>query len=252
MQAQVINQRIRQDFERLLLECLTSGVQKELLDKFEVHAGYLLRWRSVVPMSTHGQSSCALAASYLSAIAGGAVPLDRAAHLRLRQLSKCLSLWGMGSVNAPEFSATEHELLQALTELEVKGLIEPITSGDAEDSEFGLRVVHMLDAFAAWSTQPGSSPLQLSDALLALKGLAQQHQDQRIMELAWATANMLDRVIDGTLALTEEFKDVVNRAAKLLIIAFVFQVWSAEDEWEYAQTIEDADLLASGGDVSSL
>ena len=63
---------------------------------------------------------------------------------------------------------------------------------------------------------------------------------------------MLDRVIDGTLALTEEFKDVVNRAAKLLIIAFVFQVWSAEDEWEYAQTIEDADLLASGGDVSSL
>ena len=41
MQAQVINQRIRQGFERLLLECLTSGVQKELLDKFEVHAGYL-------------------------------------------------------------------------------------------------------------------------------------------------------------------------------------------------------------------
>ena len=63
---------------------------------------------------------------------------------------------------------------------------------------------------------------------------------------------MLDRVIDGTLALTEEFEDVVNRAAKLLIIAFVFQVWSSEDEREYAQTIEDADLLASGGDVSSL
>ena len=110
----------------------------------------------------------------------------------------------------------------------------------------------MLDVFTAWSPQPGASPLQLSDALLALKGLAQQHQDQRIMELAWATANMLDRVIDGTLPLTEEFKNVVNRAAKLLIIAFVFQVWSAEDEWEYAQTIEDADLLASGGDVSSL
>ena len=252
MQAQEINQRIRQGFERLLLECLTSGVQKELLDKLEVHAGYLLRWRSVVPMSTHGQSSCALAASYLSAIAGGAVPLDRAAHLRLRQLSKCLGLWGMGSVNAAAFSATEHELLQALTELDVKGSIESITPRDADASEFGLRVVHMLEAFAAWSTQPGSSPLQLSNALLALKGLAQQHQDQRIMELAWATANMLDRVIDGTLALTEEFKDVVNRAAKLLIIAFVFQVWSAEDEWEYAQTIEDADLLASGGDVSSL
>ena len=94
MQAQEINQRIRQGFERLLLECLTSGVQKELLDKLEVHAGYLLRWRSVVPMSTGGQSSCALAASYLSALAVGAVPLDRAAHLCLRQVSKCLGLWG--------------------------------------------------------------------------------------------------------------------------------------------------------------
>lgn len=252
MQAQVINQRIRQGFERLLLECLTSGVQKELLDKLAVYAGYLLRWRSVAPMSTGGQSSCALAASYLSALAVGAVPLDRAAHMRLGQLSKCLGRWGKGSVNTAGFSATEQELLQSLTELEAQGLIEPITSGNAHDSEFGLRVVHMLDAFAAWSTLPGSSPLQLSNTLLALKGLAQQHQDQRIMELAWATANMLDRVIDGTLVLTEEFKDVVNRAAKLLIIAFVFQVWSSEDEWEYAQTIEDADLLASGGDVGSL
>ena len=252
MQAQVINQRIRQDFERLLLECLTSGVQKELLDKFEVHAGYLLRWRSVVPMSTHGQSSSALAAGYLSAIAGGAVPLDRAARVRLGQLSKCLGRWGMGSVNTAAFSATEQELQQSLTELEAQGLIAPRASQDVNDSEFGLRVVHMLDVFTAWSTQPGASPLQLSDALLALKSLAQQHQDQRIMELAWATANMLDRVTDGTLPLTEEFKNVVNRAAKLLIIAFVFRVWSAEDEWEYAQTIEDADLLASGGNVSSL
>ena len=64
----------------------------------------------------------------------------------------------------------------------------------------------MLDVFTAWSPQPGASPLQLSDALLALKGLAQQHQDQRIMELAWATANMLDRVIDGTLRLPRNLK----------------------------------------------
>ena len=252
MQAQVINQRIRRGFERLLLECLTSGVQKELLDQFEVYAGYLLRWRSVAPMSTGEQTSCALAASYLSAIAVGVMPMDRAARVRLGQLSKCLGRWGMGSVNTAAFSATEQELQQSLTELEAQGLIAPRASQDADDSEFGLRVVHMLDVFTAWSPQPGASPLQLSDALLALKGLAQQHQDQRIMELAWATANMLDRVIDGTLPLTEEFKNVVNRAAKLLIIAFVFQVWSAEDEWEYAQTIEDADLLASGGDVSSL
>jgi hypothetical protein len=71
------------------------------------------------------------------------------------------------------------------------------------------------------------------------------------MELAWATANMLDRSIDGTLPMTEAFKGVVTRAAKLLMIAFVFQLWSTEDEWEYAHTIEDADVLASGGDVSS-
>ena len=244
MQAQVINQRIRQDFERLLLECLTSGVQKELLDKFEVHAGYCCVG-DLWCQCPHGQSSCALAAVICPQLQG-AVPLDRAAHLRLRQLSKCLGLWGMGSVNAPEFSATEHELLQALTELEAQGLIAPRASQDADDSEFGLRVVHMLDVFTAWSPQPGASPLQLSDALLALKGLAQQHQDQRIMELAWATANMLDRVIDGTLPLTEEFKNVVNRAAKLLIIAFVFQVWSAEDEWEYAKPLKMQTCLPQG------
>ena len=143
-------------------------------------------------------------------------------------------------------------LVQSLTALQAQGLIQWAPLDKAENSDFGLMVLKMLSAFETWSTQPGAGPQQLSDALFALKGLAQQHQDQRIMELAWATANMLDRVIDGTLPMTEAFKGVVTRAAKLLMIAFVFQIWSAEDEWEYERTIEDADVLASGGDVSSL
>ena len=143
-------------------------------------------------------------------------------------------------------------LVQSLTALQTQGLIQSKPLDSAENSDFGLMVLKMLSAFETWSTQPGSSPQRLSDALLVLKGLAEQHQDQRIMELAWATANMLDRVIDGTLPMTEAFKGVVTRAAKLLMIAFVFQIWNAEDEWEYAHTIEDADVLASGGDVGLL
>ena len=75
--------------------------------------------------------------------------VDRAARVRLGQLSKCLGRWGMGSVNTAAFdlsqtfvapasaeqmfgplgmgsSRTEHE--QALTELEAQGLIAPRAS----------------------------------------------------------------------------------------------------------------------------
>jgi hypothetical protein len=72
------------------------------------------------------------------------------------------------------------------------------------------------------------------------------------MELAWATANMLDRITDKTLRITDEFKDVVERAVRLLMFAYVFQVWTIEDEAEFAKTIEDADILASGGELKSL
>jgi hypothetical protein len=54
------------------------------------------------------------------------------------------------------------------------------------------------------------------------------------------------------LRITHEFKDVVERAVRLLMFAYVFQVWTIEDEAEYAKTIEDADILASGGELKSL
>ena len=252
MQQLSINERVRQSFERLLLEALTSPAHQEVLYKFEAHAGYLLRWRSVVPMSTRARSGCGLAACYLSALAGAALPLDSTAHLRLRQLGQCLVSWGRSVGDESSSSEAEQVLVQSLTALQTQGLIQSKPLDSAENSDFGLMVLKMLSAFETWSTQPGSSPQRLSDALLVLKGLAEQHQDQRIMELAWATANMLDRVIDGTLPMTEAFKGIVTRAAKLLLIAFVFQIWNAEDEWEYAHTIEDADVLASGGDVGLL
>lgn len=249
---QVINKRMRQVFERLLLECLTSFDEKDTPEKLESYAGCMVRWTSVVHMAADTQDSCALAAGYLTALATGVVRLDHSAHSRLRQLGKCLVLWGRSETQAVEYSEVERDLAEAFTAMQANNLIRTRALSDAEGAEFGSMVLHMLGAFQTWSLLPESSPLQLSAALIALKTLAEHHQDQRIMELSWATANMLDRVIDGTLGLTAEFKDVVDRAAKLLMVAYVFQIWSADDEAEYAKTIEDADILASGGDISSL
>ena len=109
-----------------------------------------------------------------------------------------------------------------------------------------------LEESKTWLAGSVSDPNQLSRALVALKGLAEHHQDQRIMELAWATANMLDRLTDGTLQVNDEFQVVVERSTRLLLIAYVFQTWTTEDEVEYAKTLEDADILASGGELKSL
>ena len=252
MPEQVINKRMRQVFERLLLECLTSFQRQQTAERLGAYAGCLVRWSTVVPMAAHAQNSCALVADYLTALAAAAAPLDRRAHECLRQLGKCLVLWGRSAVDAVEHSEVERDLAETLTAWRSSQPRRTDTAQDPERAEFGAMVSYMLSTFKTWSLQPESSSLQLSEALIALKSLAERHQDQRIMELSWATANMLDRVVDGTLRLTAEFHDVVQRAAKLLVIAFVFQAWSLEDELEFAKTIEDADILASGGDVSSL
>tara|TARA_B100000900_G_scaffold214291_1_gene181484 strand:- start:475 stop:1239 length:765 start_codon:yes stop_codon:yes gene_type:complete len=249
---QAMNKRMRQVFERLLLECLTSFHEKHTPEKLESYAGCMVRWTSVGHMTAHAQDNCALAAGYLTALATGLVRFDHSAHSRLRQLGKCLVLWGRSDADEVEHSEVERDLAEAFTAMQANNLIRTRALPDTEGAEFGSMVSHMLGAFQTWSLQPESGPLQLSDALIALKTLAQHHQDQRIMELSWATANMLDRLIDGTLGLTAEFQDVVDRAAKLLMVAYVFQIWTAEDEAEYATTIEDADILASGGNLSSL
>ena len=72
MQAQVINQRIRRDFERLLLECLTSGVQKGVTGPVRslcgLSAALAICGANVYPWGEQ------LAAGYLSALAASYAP----------------------------------------------------------------------------------------------------------------------------------------------------------------------------------
>ena len=44
---QAMNKRMRQVFERLLLECLTSFHEKDTPEKLESYAGCMVRWTSV-------------------------------------------------------------------------------------------------------------------------------------------------------------------------------------------------------------
>jgi hypothetical protein len=252
MLQQPLNERMRETFERTMLESLIAPQSEDTARLLEKFAGYLWRWSGVTALATHAQTGSALAVIFLRNLAKGAMALDRDAQVLLRQLSKCLLLWSRPGAQASICSEQESSFIQTLRAKQHNDRANAIGGMGHGESEFGGMVAHMRSESKRWLARIEKDPALLSQALVALKGLAEHHQDQRIMELAWATANMLDRITDNTLRITDEFKDVVERAVRLLMFAYVFQVWTIEDEAEYAKTIEDADILASGGELKSL
>lgn len=252
MAEQTLNKRLRQTFERTLLAWLVSPQQTETVALLQGFAGYLSRWSDVTEMAVHAHEVCQMAVAFVSSLAEEETAQDRETQLLFRQLGKCLLHWGQPLATNPEPSQLEVRLMQDLRARQVEGREQTSGQRNKQPSNFGLIVERMLEESKTWLDGSVSDPNQLSRALAALKGLAEHHQDQRIMELAWATANMLDRLTDGTLQVNDEFQAVVERSTRLLLIAYVFQTWTTEDEVEYAKTLEDADILASGGELKSL
>ena len=235
-----------------MLEWLVSSQRPETEALLEAFAGYLSRWSDVTTLAVHEREVCGMAVVFLRGLATGKLFKDRQTQIVLRQLGKCLSLWGLTRDASSGPSGLEIEFKHGLSVGHIETQEQTLDPMNQTGSKFGLMVERMLSESKGWLASSVSDPNQLSTALIALKGLAEHHQDQRIMELAWATANMLDRLSDGTLSVNQEFRGVVERSVRLLLLAYVFQVWTTEDEAEYAKTLEDADILASGGELKFL
>lgn len=252
MHEQVLNQRMRQIFERTTLEYLTSPQRTETKALLREFADSLSRWSDVTVLSASAVSVTQLAVPFLRALASEALSQDRSTVSCLRLLGKWLATWGRPELAVAKSPDAQVTLVQALQAFAILNVGHDDNEVADHASTFGRLVAHMLLEAERWLANPNANSAPLSSCLLALKELAEHHQDQRIMELAWATANMLDRLADQTLRVTDEFLDVVQRVLKLLVLAHVFQAWNRNDEAEYARTLEDADILASGGELKSL
>lgn len=252
MHEQVLNQRMRQIFERTTLEYLTSPQRTETKALLREFADSLSRWSDVTVLSASAVSVTQLAVPFLRALASEALFQDRSTVSCLRLLGKWLATWGRPELAVAKSPDAQVTLVQALQAFAILNVGHDDNEVADHASTFGRLVAHMLLEAERWLANPNANSAPLSSCLLALKELAEHHQDQRIMELAWATANMLDRLADQTLRVTDEFLDVVQRVLKLLVLAHVFQAWNRNDEAEYARTLEDADILASGGELKSL
>lgn len=252
MHEQVLNQRMRQVFERTTLEYLTSPQRTETKVLLRELADYLSRWSDVTVLSVSARSVTQLAVPFLHALASEALAQDRQTVSCLRLLGKYLPTGGRPQLAASEGSDAQVTLTQALQDFAILNIGHDDSEVADHASTFGRLVAHMLLEARRWLASPNANSAQFSSGLMALKELAEHHEDQRIMELAWATANMLDRLTDQTLQVTDEFIDVVQRVLTLLVLAYVFQAWNRNDEADYARTLEDADILASGGELKSL
>ena len=105
-------------------------------------------------------------------------------------------------------------------------------------------------------------PEKIAAITQGFKALRELSDDQRlgdVTEVTWAIENMLDRLVDGTLAVNVAFHFVANAAINFLVtlseklreISASSSVSSFIDDYIYAEIIESADILASGGDLGS-
>ncbi len=91
---------------------------------------------------------------------------------------------------------------------------------------------------------------ELRRAFHTLKGSGRMVGANVVGELAWSVENMLNRVMDNTVAPTAQFVDVAKRARDLVPdLLRHFEERQAPELGAVGQIIEAADLLSSGGEL---
>lgn len=104
--------------------------------------------------------------------------------------------------------------------------------------------------FPIWSRHPNDtqSLTEIRRSFHTLKGSGRMVNALDLSEVAWKVENMLNRVIDGTLKITEPMVDLVSKARHLmpsLLDAFE-QNRSLDDQEEVEALMAEADALAAG------
>lgn len=96
---------------------------------------------------------------------------------------------------------------------------------------------------------------EIRRAFHTLKGSGRMVQADQIAELAWSVENMLNRLLDGTLAAKPQMLELVQHVSKaipLLLEAFKNKQAAALAGINIQQLIDQAEALREGKEVSSL
>ncbi|MCC5871712.1 MAG: Hpt domain-containing protein [Gammaproteobacteria bacterium] len=89
-------------------------------------------------------------------------------------------------------------------------------------------------------------------AFHTLKGSARMVGATVIGELAWSVENMLNRIIDGTIAASAPMLDLMERARSAMPALRQAFAERSDDDGDVQRLMENADILASGGGAEDL
>lgn len=267
--AMLVNMRAAH--QRALLNLIEGERRSEAIAMLGQVAQALEQLCEGAPVAAQWQAFARLAQT----LSGAEGRLDAGAAKLLRQVDAALRALALGwpdSLHAPAFPELAGRLLEAAEQGDrirppahgPRAALKPLDPApvqpDAEASDeppadrFAAQVEEALrnidQCLPAWRRQPQEpEPLQdLRQAFRNLKDSAKQASAGETAELAWAIENLLDRVAERTVAASDALFALVERAALLLS---VLQTGIEPDQGRLAALVEDADFLASGGNVEA-
>ena len=275
--------RVRRSFERGLLALIVDENRQRGLVTLQHVARVLME---IQPSS---QSHLNVVVQWLDAIRREQLQLSEDSFTILRGLGQIIRTWELVTVDAEsafqpdiEFqtlSASAQIILQGVSPLvaesigsstafraDLDGAMDNSSGSGSDDHDFILVLQALDQALATMQVRLEEWLMNLEDpatvAAVAqgFKALRALSEDQRlgdVTEVAWAIENMLDRLVDGTLAVSVDFHFAADAAINFLVtlseklrqISAGAGVSSFIDDYIYAEIIESADILASGGDL---
>jgi len=270
--------QIRRAFERGLLALIVDEDRQRGLVTLQHVAKSLIEFHP--PANAHLQ----IVLQWLDAIRQEKLPLSEEAFSLLRGLGQVIRTWEREVVDvhasyAPEIEL-QHLCITARTILqhanlsirEASGMTAfavevadslPVEQGEAINLLLSLdkELASMQPLLRAWSIDLKNTDkaAPVAQVFRSLRELSDGEQLADVTEVAWAVENMLDRLIDGTLAVSQDFYAISNAAFEfLLTLSEKLSQLSPEegvssfiDDYIYAEIIESADILASGGDLEA-
>ncbi|MEZ7818065.1 MAG: hypothetical protein ACI8RT_001024 [Candidatus Azotimanducaceae bacterium] len=258
--------KVRRSFERGLLALIVDEDRQRGLVTLQHVA------RGLMELQPSSQASLDDVVRWLNAIRHDQLQMTEDTFTILRGLGQIIRSWELVIIDGEsEFSPdTEFRELAA----GARGRLQQVSpsSGevvDSADTETGDALLRSLDQSLSsmqillqeWLTnlEDPAKIAAVGQGFRALRELSYGERLADVAEVAWAIENMLDRLVDETLVVSGDFH-VVSMAAidfLLTLSSKLSQISAAEgissfiDDYIYAEIIESADILASGGELGA-
>lgn len=238
--------RLRQEYERGLLSII---VEQDRRAGFEQIANAVSRMAGL----TVAADQWAPIRRWLSAQQSGQLTLTRLSFGSLRDLGKAFKqLDGKVALNASGLVIADALLAPVLTQISGDlATLEEDLPGQANWFDTLGALAEALDAWQLNLGEDSQALVNLREGFARIQSVAQSLFWDDAKEVSESLMNLLDRLLDGTLAPSQDHYRVSRAALDLLETLSLPQADSAQpsqiNDAAYEQVIERADVLASGG-----